>query len=593
MKRIIFLLTITALAVYFNTLNHSFVWDDHFLIEENNAIKDIKYIPEIFSTDLYHSYAKNKAVEHSNFYRPIQSLSFLADYHIWKLNPFGFHLSNILLHLANGILVFIAVFVICKSMIVSLFTSVLFLVHPVQTGAVAYIAGRSDLLACFFLLISFILYAGRPSFFKEKEHFFRIGSLSAFVFALLSKEVAVIFPLILIFYDIAYKRNISFRMSAFLKKYSTYLFVDAAYIFLRLSIFNFTPEKNIFRGAAGISSQLLTMSRTFMEYIGLLIFPAGMHMERDVRIAVTALRGDIALSLAGLLALIFLAFISYRRSRSLFFGTAWFVIFLAPFSNIVPINALMAEHWLYIPSIGFFLITGIVLVKLRFTKVNYNFVLTLFILLTLFYSRAAILRNRDWKDDMSIYSATLRLSPKKGKMYYNIGNVYNSKGLFKDAVKYYNLAVNTGMKKTELYTNLAIVYTRLGCFREAEENFREAIELGPDNPFAHNGIGGLFEKMGLTNKAISEYKRAIESHPDFYDAYLNLGVIYGEKGDLKESTLYLERAFSIRKDAASYYNLGYAYYKAGNVDRAEALWRKSLVKYPYNNPAEEFLKSAR
>ncbi|MDD5680029.1 MAG: hypothetical protein PHI59_02180 [Candidatus Omnitrophica bacterium] len=126
MKRIFLLLALITLAVYFNSLSNDFVWDDHFLIENNDFIKDLRYIPRIFTTDSYHSHAEKTGASHSNFYRPVQALSFMADYHIWKMNPFGFHLGNLLLHMANGILVFIAVFLICRCRPTSLFTSILF-----------------------------------------------------------------------------------------------------------------------------------------------------------------------------------------------------------------------------------------------------------------------------------------------------------------------------------------------------------------------------------------------------------------------------------------------------------------------------------
>jgi tetratricopeptide (TPR) repeat protein len=519
MKKIILLLAIITLAVYFNTLGHSFVWDDHFTIEENDFITDVKYIPKIFVTDLFHSYAEKSGAEHRNYYRPIQTLSFLIDYHIWKMNPFGFHLTNVLLHLANGILIFIAVFLICKSRLISLFTSILFLVHPVQTGAVAYLTGRSDVLACFFLLGSFIFYV----IYRSATPL----SVLTFIFALLSKEIALIFPLILIFYDITYNRDRELysgrnNLSLILKRYSAYFAVAAVYIALRLTIFNFTPGKKIFLEWRVIYNNLLTMSRTLMEYIWFLIYPSNLHMERSVPLATSVFEGDIALSLVGLACLIFLTFVCYKRWRTTFFGIMWFVIFLLPVSNVISLNALISEHWLYIPSIGFFLLISILFSKLQFIKFKYNFILALFILLAFLYSYKTVERNKDWKDDLSIYYATLKDSPRKDKMYYNIGTTYHSQGSLEEAAKFYRLAIDRGMKRAEVYTNLAVVYMELGRFKESEENFKKALALNPNDAFAYNGRGALFEKRGLIKKAISEYKKALECHPDFYDAHVNL-----------------------------------------------------------------------
>lgn len=605
MRKIILLLAIVTLAVYVNTLNHSFVWDDRFTIVENDLITHVKYIPNIFVTDLYRSYAEKADVETSNVYRPIQALSFLIDYHIWRLNPFGFHLSNVLLHFVNGILVFIAVFLICKSRMVSLFTSILFLVHPVQTGAVAYLTGRSDILACFFLLTSFIFYVGYHSItpldniadsdknntsslanlISNRKRIFYPISASAFLLALLSKEAAVIFPLILIFYEVTFeKRNKLYpgkkRSPSFFKRYSAYLFIEAVYITLRLSIFNFTPEKAIFQGTRNIYNQLLTMCRTLMEYIGLLIYPWNLHMEREVPLATSIFEGGLIPALIGLTFLIFLTFIAYKKSRAIFFGIAWFIIFLIPFSNIIPVNAMMAEHWLYIPSIGFFLIVSILFMKLRSIRINFNFVLALFILLSCLYSYKSIIRNRDWKDTLSIYSATLKSSPRKWKMYYNIGALYSSRGLLEKAAKFYGLAIDNGMDTEEVFTNLAIVYMNLEQFEEAEKYFKIALSINPEAPYAHNGLGGLFEKRGLLDKAISEYKKALEAHPDFYDPHVNLGAVYDKQGKIRNAIYHFEKALSIRRDAISYYNLGRVYYRAGDTKRGVETWKEGGIEPP-------------
>jgi len=601
MKKIVFLLAIVALAVYFNSLGHSFVWDDRLTIVNNDLITHVKYIPRIFTTDLYHSHAEKFALEHSNYYRPVQALTFLLDYHVWKLNPFGFHLTNVLLHFANSILVFVTVFFICRSRITSLFTSMFFLVHPVQTGAVNYLTGRSDILACFFLLLSFISYIGHCSIVNrgklinreekpdsiynliaKRQSLFYPISVFGFILALLSKEAVIIYPLILILYDFTFGGRVSLdkelnKLSARLRRYSAYLLVDAVYIALRLSVLNFTPGKKMFYSISGLNLQLLTMCRTFMDYIRLMVYPADLHMERDVPFASSIFEAYTALSLAGIAVLVFLMVVAYKRSRAMFFGIVWFITFLIPFSNIVPISAQMAEHWLYIPSVGFLLIAAIMLVKLQSLRVNFKYAIALFAVLISLYSWRTIVRNRDWRDDLSIYSATLKSSPKKAKMFYNIGTVYQERGdLYKALKSYYN-AVDSGMEKSEVYTNIATANMRIGNRKEAERNFKIALERDPKQPFAHNGLGGLYEEAGLEDRAIAEYKKAVESYPQFYEAHVNLGILYNKRGDLRKAIYHFKEALSIRRDRSSYYNLGKAYYDAGDLEKAAAIWREGDV----------------
>ncbi len=603
MKKIVFLLAIVALAVYFNSLGHSFVWDDRLTIIDNDLITHVKYIPKLFATDLYHSHAEKFSAGHSNYYRPVQALTFLIDYHIWKLNPFGFHLTNLLLHFANSLLVFMTVFFICRSRITSLFTSMLFLVHPVQTGAVDYLTGRSDILACLFLLSSFLSYLGHCSIISDeklaggggkpdsmfnliakRKGFFYPVSVFAFILALLSKEAVIIYPLILVFYDITYGRRVYMdqdmnRPPARLKRYSAYLLADAVYIALRLSVLNFTPEKRVFCGVEGVYTRLLTMCRTIMEYIALLIYPVNLHMEREVPLAASVFEPYTALSIAGFALLMFLTAASYRRSRAIFFGSAWFMVFLIPFSNIVPISAQMAEHWLYIPSIGFFLMMSVMFLKLQSLKVDLKFAVALFLILISFYSWKTIERNRDWRDDLSIYRATLSASSNKAKMFYNIGTVYGERGDPAEALKYYDYALKSGMEKPEVYTNIALACMELGDLGKAEKNFKKALKLDPAQPFSHNALGGLYEETGRDEAAIGEYKKAVEYYPLFYEAHTNLGILYDKMGEFDKAIYHFEAALSVRKDRPAYHNLGKAYYNSGDRGKAAEIWDEGGVFY--------------
>src|SRR3989338_6713361 len=176
----ILLILVLSVITYFNAFANRFVWDDRALIIENELIRDWKHIPQIFTNELYRTSAP------VSFYRPIQTLSCLFDYSIWHLNPYGYHFTNLFIHIVNGILVYFLVLLSLldnnKQYPIALFTALLFIVHPVHVQAVTYISGRADLLACLFLLIAFIL------FMKGETFLSRIVSSLSFIFALLSKE---------------------------------------------------------------------------------------------------------------------------------------------------------------------------------------------------------------------------------------------------------------------------------------------------------------------------------------------------------------------------------------------------------------------
>jgi len=580
MKKIIFLLVIVTIASYWNVLGHSFVWDDHFTIEENELIRHFRHIPKIFATDLFHSHAEKTGTEHSNYYRPVQTLSFFLDYQLWRLNPAGYHLTSVVIHLLNGILVFLVVFFIARSKMVSVFSSVLFLVHPVQTGAVTYLTGRSDLLALFFVLVSFLSYLLRASlpapeaagkvdpdtFFNRlalKKGLLYKVSLAAFLLALLSKEVAVIYPLIILFYELVFGRRVKLHRENMLGIFLPYLLIAVFYGALRVMILNFTPVKPLLQSSDALAGLFLTMGRTFVEYINILIFPTNLHMEREVLLVPSAFSLQAALAIAGSVFYLMALTVSYKRFPSTFFGLIWFVIFLLPVSNIVPINALMAEHWLYLPSVGFFMALGIALCRLRVPRLGLDLSLWIFALAAFFYCGGTLSRNMDWKDDLSIYRSTLDDSPRKGKMYYNMGTVYHERGNYNEALRYYRLAVENGLYKAGVRTNIGGIYLETGNLEKAEEMFRAALTIDPSEHFAHNGLGCAYEMQGELEKARLQYQRALEIYPDFYDANVNLAAIYDKQGKMGRAVHYFKKAYQVRKDRISFENLKNACLKAG------------------------------
>ncbi len=150
---VIILISIIGFLVYYSSLKGVFVFDDKALILDNPFIKNFSHIKDIFTTQLF----KGSGI-YSNFYRPIQSLSFMIDYHLWGLNPYGYHLTGIFIHILNAIFVYFLTYRIFKKQDIALITSLLFCVHTVLSWPVDYIASRADLLSPFFFLAALLLY---------------------------------------------------------------------------------------------------------------------------------------------------------------------------------------------------------------------------------------------------------------------------------------------------------------------------------------------------------------------------------------------------------------------------------------------------
>ena len=185
-QSILFMVVILTI-IYSAALNNPFIWDDYFHVVENTFIKDWRYIPQIFTSDVFFF-----APQRSNFYRPLQSLSYMIDYTVWKLNPLGYHLTNVLIHLFNIILIYLLLSKLFQNRFVPFLSAFFFTIHPLQTSAVSYIAGRADLLLTFFCLCSLSLYfeSQHATSGGMRGRLYYVVSIIAFIFALLSKEAA-------------------------------------------------------------------------------------------------------------------------------------------------------------------------------------------------------------------------------------------------------------------------------------------------------------------------------------------------------------------------------------------------------------------
>lgn len=545
----IFAIILLGLLCYSNAVNNDFVWDDKSLVLDNIYIKNFNHAKDIFTTNLYHG----TEGEQSNFYRPLQNILLLFNYQFWKTNPFGYHLVNILLHIANAILVYVLVLNLFKKHTVSLLASLFFVSHPLHTQAVTYIAGAADVLATFFILASFYFFIKFANSPKIKPNY--IISLILFILALLSKEFAIIYPFILlcyvhVFVDIDKKKEI-------FKK--TYLFFIVILVYFVLRCFLGLNKIGIYTEDIGFYSRTLTFFIVFVKYIKLFILPFPLHPDRMLVYINSIHDSYVLISLTAFLFFIYLILKTYSKQKEIFFGLSWFLIALIPISNIfVPINAQMADHWLYFPSIGLFISVSLILnssLRIFHRQKRYVMYFLIFVVIT-FYSLLTIRQNRVWKDDKTLYTHILKYSPKSARIHYNLGELYRQDGEFNKAITKYNIA----------------------------------LDIKPDYISAYNNLGNLYDEMREHDKAIEEFKKSLNVKPN-YIAYNSLGIAYYNKGLWDLAIDQYSKAIELNQDSPTpYVNMGNAYYQKGDIDNAESAWRIALKLDPSNEVVSTNLK---
>ncbi|MBI1869746.1 MAG: tetratricopeptide repeat protein [Chlamydiae bacterium] len=540
----LFALLFTTFFVYLNSLTHSFVWDDEILITHNRFIQNFQYLPDLFTQNLFKG-----GDSQSNFWRPFQLLTYLINYKLSELHPFGFHLFNTLLHSFVSFLVYLYLFLLFRRFEIAFLTSLIYSIHPIHTEAIAYISGRADSLASFFILLSLYFYilSTHAKTFRQSIGFYSLSFL-CFPLALMSKEMAILLPLYMILTDVVtFQDQEKKSMFHLVGRYLPMLMLLAIYIILRKTTLDFSKipllEDNPVRHIP-LLLRLLTFSRSVMGwmihpvthhldlgYLGLLLFPINLHMERGMIYAKTLFEYPYLLSLNAFLILIIFTFYFYSKSKIKFFGLAFFIIALLPFSDIIPLNANMAEHWLYLPSIGIFLILSDIFVstlKIKPHPIFRNFskytALTFMAIYLISLGTLTILRNKDWKNNISIWESTARFSD-SSHLHGNLGVAYGRLKDFDRSKEEFLKAIQIQFNYPEVHNNLGLLHYHEGNFSQAEKEFNLALQFNPNYANAYSNLGDVLYLEGSIEEAKKMWKKAVEINPDHTEAKRKLGKI--------------------------------------------------------------------
>lgn len=258
---ITFLILFVSFVSYANSLRGKFIWDDNIMVRDNESIRNWHSIPRALTHDI--SFAERERV---GYYRPLLILSYMWDYAIWKLNPFGFHLTNIFLHFLTGVMAFWMLNLITGNRLLCLFTSLLFVSHPIQSEAVAYISGRSDILAAFFILLSFVVYI---KYSESPGVFFYVTLLLVYACALFSKESSLILPALIAVYQWIFKKKLNLRLLMPLLQLSVFYCLFRSFV---LAVHAPLVDTTVYERLPGFFVAL-------SNYLRLLFAPYGLHME--------------------------------------------------------------------------------------------------------------------------------------------------------------------------------------------------------------------------------------------------------------------------------------------------------------------------
>jgi len=527
------LLFVVGLIAYSSIITGQFVWDDELLVVSNRYIQELHKIPVLFTTHIAAG-----GGEESNLYRPLQMASYALDYAIWGLDARAYHVTNLILHIlvALGIYRLMQLLFVGKNL-AAFVAAVLFVAHPIHTEAVSYIAGRADLLACLFMLFATICYINYAR--KRKTHFYAL-SIVAYLFALLSKEVAVVLPLLLISYDWIYRSE----GTAKFKRHLPYLALTLIYVTLRLTIFNFPITKTIVDQYT-IFERIPVVFQPLALYLSKLFIPLDLHMEYKVAI-VPILDFSVLLGMLIILALAICIFAFRKKQKAISFSLSWIFINYLPVSNIYPVNAFFAEHWSYIFSIGLFMLVGYLTLEVCKIKKPLGYIVSLLLVLLLTASSYLTFKqNQYWKSPEHFYRRTLQYAPTSHRVHYRLGLLYLRQGRIEEGIEKNKQALAIRPDFILAYENLSSAYLVQGKAQLAIETAQRALELDESSEIIYNNLGVGYVLIDDEEKAITLFKQAVEIKPDYAAAHDNLAKSYYMQGEHELAVIHCNWAISL------------------------------------------------
>jgi tetratricopeptide (TPR) repeat protein len=614
-----------ATLPYLNILFNGFVYDDDNQVLKNPYLRNFHFLKEIFTTNVW-SFEGVSAV--TNYYRPMMTLGYLVCNQLFGMQAYGFHLFSLLLHVLVVCLVFVLAERLTGDRLWAFAAGALFALHPAHTESVAWIAADTDLELTLFYLLAFGLFqaAARPQGGHSKPLLAAMGG--AFLLALLSKEPAITLPALATVYEHFYRPDRS-ETSTHQKmaRYGLLWLVAGAYVLFRIHFLGaLAPHK----GFPELISQEIVFSAIALvgQYAGKFLWPVRLCAYYVFHPSSSLFDFRVLAGLLVILALAALFLVCWRSHernlRFASFGILWFFATLFPVLNPQMLGAnVFTERYIYLPSVGLAWLFGLLASRLwRRTQARpagRRALLVASIALAGLFAARIVTRNRDWNNDIALYTQTLAVSPDADVILDNLALAFrhqgdeakaesawrrvlalhpddppalNNLGLialqrhqYAEAVELFQrvIAVNSTLMNPHL--NLGMTYAEMGLVAQAESELRAAVALSPLSIQPHNRLGQLLVKQGRSDEAEEQFRACIGLAPSA-ETFDFLGMINIRRRAWEAAEHAFRAALSLdESDSNAHFGLGYVCKATGRTTEALSQYQAGLVGDPTNASA--------
>ena len=606
--------------IYCNIYDSPFVFDDKRQIVENSKIRCL---------------ANYFSIEQLLKPRAIVDLTFALNYKFGKLNVFGYHLVNVLIHIINGFIIYFLALIIFKQLahfpkvsnstifqssiinhqsipLMSLFAALIFIAHPIQTQAVTYTVQRYASMAAMFYMASVLFYlkarmtGGRgqgsgirdqgsevkkSSVFSLLPSAFYIFSILCGILAFLSKQNTASLPAAILLVEYLFvdrtwqgwKRKIPWFAVAFTFWFLFVLYVSGFFGGWHEGAGMLEDVSGFMRETEKVSrwNYLCTEFNILVIYIRLLFLPVGQSLDYMYPFKTSFFDGHTPLAFLFLAGIVAFGIWNIKKRPVIAFVIFWFFISLSVESSIIPIRDAMYEHRLYMPLFGFSILVAYLLVY--FLSNRPVWIMFIFALIVICLGSGSYFRNQVWQSELSLWSDVVSKNIDNYRGWYNRGHVFLRMGKHREAIQQFKKAVSIKPDYAYAWGNLGGAYLESGenMTEQAIETLRRAVSLDPNYSKAWNNLGIAFGKTGRMKEAVQNFQKAADINPEDVQIWNNWGHVLELMNKPGEAIKKFERSISIDPDDANVWDkCGLAFLKTGKPLEAIARFEKAVTIEP-------------
>jgi protein O-mannosyl-transferase len=578
-------LIVIGLLPFLNTLAFGFAYDDDQQIVTNPYMRSFHYLKQILTTPVWSFKFANIP---TNYYRPLMSLEYFVLYQAFGPLPYIYHLASVVLHATVVVLLFAVTRRVFGSTQIAFVTAILFAVHPIHTESVAWIAGVPDLQLAAFLLLAFWFYLDLSD--SSRQGWRTYAAMSVFFgLAIFSKEPAVVFPAVVTFYEHTCRADrTQTSWAQKLRRYAPLWLMTGFYLVCRVVLMGSLVPK-MRRASLPWRHTIFSSFALFNEYMNKLFWPGRAALFDTFYASVSITDWRVLCGAAWALLLCIFAVYFWRRNPTLAFAVFWMVAILG-----IALNArwmatnVFAERYLYVPSIGFCWIvaSGVVAIwNAGFTSKSRTVRIALagaFVVLAAALTAETAVRDRDWRNDRTLFTAAVARNPRDADLRANLGVSFWASHNRDDAMWQWKYALSQNPDGLWALNNLAMAYNEQGKYEEAIPFLRHALDLRPHFSDAHLNYAAALAGLGDPAAAESQYQFAVTDSPLDWYIHNRFGEFLFNAGRVDEAQAQYQMSVNIVANSEALNKLGDIAIQRGNTNRAELYFREETGLDPYD-----------